>query len=145
MTKKLIALLLAAACLPSLTYAQIYKCKSSSGSVSYQNDPCQSNAANPALKLPPLPPPSEQKKYTAPPSSSSSTRQPTGAAQFPHTPERRRELEAELRRTNDELQKANARMKQQDPNWQNSERARRLDERAKQSDEYVKNMDRQKK
>jgi len=137
MTKKLIPLLLAAACLPFLAHAQGYKCQAPNGAVSFQDHPCQQGAASSTIK--PAPPPPDgattTRKYAAP--SSGTVGQPAGTARCPLYPYAREGDIERMKAENAELQARVAQLKAQKPNWQNDDRLRRIITQAEANDARI--------
>jgi len=124
MAKILIYMLFVVACLPSLAHAETYKCKSSNGSISFQDHPCQKGETRSAINLPSHSPSNDASQPYGKPSS---VQQPSGTARYPYA----REGDVErLKAENKELQAMNKRMKDENPDWQHSQTLKRLNDQA---------------
>jgi len=136
MTKKLISILLAVACLPSLAHAQVvYKCQSPNGAVSLQDYPCHHGAASSTVK--PAPPPDDSGKTAMrrpvlpPPTATPATaQQPSETGRCPDYPYAREGDMEELKAENTRLQATMAKMKIENPGWQHDGTLARLNTQA---------------
>jgi len=117
MTKKLIFILIVVVCLPSLVYAQAYKCQSRYGSISFQDHPCQKGEAGSAINLVPAQGVSSEdvpQSFGDP----SSAQQSSETARYPRYPYARPGDVERLKARNAELQTMMTRMKKENPDWQ---------------------------
>lgn len=124
MTKKLISILFVMVCLTSLAHAQTYRCKSSNGSISFQDYPCQKSDTGSIVKLPTQPPSKDARQSLG---NSSSVKPSSETARYPYA----REGDVErLKADNEKLQAMNKRMKDENPDWQRSQTLKRLNDQA---------------
>jgi hypothetical protein len=126
MAKKLISILIVVVCLPSLAHAQVYKCQSPYGSISFQDHPCQKGAAGSAINLEPAQGYST-KDVRQSFGNRSSAPQSSETARYPYA---RGDDVKRLKAENAELQTMNTRMKKENPNWQHSQTLKRLNAEA---------------
>lgn len=124
MTKKLISILFVMVSLPSLAYAQTYRCQSSNGSIAFQDHACQKGATASTIHLSTYHP----NKAPTPWHADAPAVQPSSRdARYPYA----REGDVErLKAANDEVQALNKRMKEENPNWQHDQTWTRLNAEA---------------
>ncbi len=124
MTKKLISILFVIVYLPSLAYAQNYRCQSSNRSISFQDHPCQKGATSSKINLPTYHPSKDASQSQG---NLTSVLPSSGTTRYPYA----REGDVErLKAANAELQASMAQMKKEDPNWQHSQTMTRLNAEA---------------
>ena len=130
MTKKLISILFVMVYLPSVAYAQTYRCQSSNGSMSFQDYPCQKGATGSKINQPRYysHKVENQSQGYLPSVEPSSKTAPLTASEKARYPYAREGDVAELKAANEELQAKMKRMKAENPDWQHDQTWTRLND-----------------